>query len=512
MPPNEADGASHLRKAALFSSKSTNRKKPLTTVYSRRVNQKEKDGIASKIRSQPNVPTAQDGHATKQRENVGGLSRRNPLPALAVYIDVSISAVLLMLGTALRAAFQEMAAAFRGDHRRFSLTRKLHRRLERLWLMPSQRVLSGIGKLPLDDLVAQPENDSIGQKSALSYTRDFPMGQDEFDVCVSHGDMKRDLQHMEESQSLERQSLCSLPMVSDEEDVISPPIELLAAYADSSSRDCSNPTSVQSCLTATGNTNPDAECSHSPSNKPDCVVGLCVRSLLDLFIQAVRSLHPALLPEGSVVLVAAVNIPMMFRILEEHKLVVQPVDLDPSTLMPTSESLQQVMTLWGPRVKAFVCSHLYGGISDMEPVAAFCTKHKILLIEDCAESFVGELYRGSPRADVSLFSFGLIKTCTAAGGGIATVRSRIVAARMRSIQALYPFSSRRTSLKKLCITLGACLTRLGPRNVSATVYDLLVTRLAATLRRVEVRGFPVTGELFKLLRLQPNASLLAVLL
>ncbi|KAL8435558.1 hypothetical protein ACSSS7_002403 [Eimeria intestinalis] len=139
--------------------------------------------------------------------------------------------------------------------------------------------------------------------------------------------------------------------------------------------------------------NPVAGSPRIPFDKPGCVVGLCVRSLLDLFIQAVRSLHPALLPEGSVVLVAAVNIPMMFRILEEHKLLVQPVDVHPSSLMPTNESLQQAMTCWGPRIKGLLCSHLYGGISDMEPVVKFCTKYKILLLEDCAESFVGELYR-----------------------------------------------------------------------------------------------------------------------
>ncbi|KAL8455592.1 hypothetical protein Emag_000587 [Eimeria magna] len=459
MPPNEPDSAPNIRKTALSSSKSFNaHKRPSTTVDRRWVYQREQGchsaTTASKIMSQPTIATTRDVHPAQPGENVGGLSRRNPLPALAVHIDVSISAVLLMLGTALRAAFQELAAAFRGDHRRFSMAEKLHRQLERLWLLPSQRLLGDIRKSQLDDSLLQLHHVSKRLKSALSYTRVFPTEKDEFDMYLAHGDTKRDVRHMEGSQCLQTQSICRLPMVRDDEDLVSPPMKLLAAYAESSSKD--SPDAAQSCLTAMTTANPLAECAHSLSHKPSCVVGLCVRSLLDLFIQAIRSLHPALLPEGSVVLMAAVNIPMMFQILEEHKLLVQPVDLDPSTLMPTNESLHQVVALWGPRVKAFVCSHLYGGISDMEPLAAFCTKYKILLIEDCAESFVGELYRGSSRADVSLFSFGLIKTCTAAGGGIATVRSRTVAARMQSIQALYPFSSRRTSLKKLCITLGAC--------------------------------------------------------
>lgn len=39
---------------------------------------------------------------------------------------------------------------------------------------------------------------------------------------------------------------------------------------------------------------------------------------------------------------------------------------------------------------------------------------------------------------------------------VSQVHSRFVTARMRSLQALYPYSSRRTYFKKLFVTLGAC--------------------------------------------------------
>lgn len=42
--------------------------------------------------------------------------------------------------------------------------------------------------------------------------------------------------------------------------------------------------------------------------------------------------------------------------------------------------------------------------------------------QDCAQSFAGMAYTGHQDADVSMFSFGTIKTATSFGGAILRVR------------------------------------------------------------------------------------------
>eukprot|EP00961_Rhodomonas_salina_P101196 1361985-Rhodomonas_salina.1 len=48
-----------------------------------------------------------------------------------------------------------------------------------------------------------------------------------------------------------------------------------------------------------------------------------------------------------------------------------------------------------------------------QPVIEFAQAHNLLVIEDCAEAFDGLRYKGHPKSDVVLFSFGPIKFATA---------------------------------------------------------------------------------------------------
>jgi len=50
----------------------------------------------------------------------------------------------------------------------------------------------------------------------------------------------------------------------------------------------------------------------------------------------------------------------------------------------------------------------------------FFSFDRFLLVEDCAQAFAGTQYYGYPQADVSLFSFGAIKSCTALGGAVTS--------------------------------------------------------------------------------------------
>ncbi len=156
----------------------------------------------------------------------------------------------------------------------------------------------------------------------------------------------------------------------------------------------------------------------------DGVACLSVRSAFDLLLRALE------LPAGSEVLFSALNIKGMVTVARRHGLLPVPVDLDPETLLPRVEQLERVVT---PRSRMFVVAPLFGARPELGELAAFCRRHRLMLVEDCAQGFLGPRDRGGP-SDVSLFSFGPLKTSTALGGALARVDDPDLCARMRTLQ------------------------------------------------------------------------------
>jgi len=127
----------------------------------------------------------------------------------------------------------------------------------------------------------------------------------------------------------------------------------------------------------------------------DAVACLSVRSGLDLLLATVDW------PPGSEVLVSAITIRDMVRIVQHHGLVPVPVDLDMDALALTTAALERARS---PRTRAVLVAHLFGSRMPLDEVARFARAHRLLLIEDCAQSFSGLDYRGSEKSDVSFFS------------------------------------------------------------------------------------------------------------
>jgi perosamine synthetase len=172
----------------------------------------------------------------------------------------------------------------------------------------------------------------------------------------------------------------------------------------------------------------------------EAVLSLSVRSGLDLLLTALA------LPAGSEVIVSAVTIPDMTRIVEHHRLLLVPVDVDGQTLQPVLEHIERSIT---PRTRAILVAHLFGTHIDMGPIVNLAQQHDLLVIEDCAQAFVGSAYAGHPESDCALFSFGPIKTATALGGAVVRVRDAAIRSRMRGLQNAYPTQSRSAYLKRL---------------------------------------------------------------
>ena len=125
-------------------------------------------------------------------------------------------------------------------------------------------------------------------------------------------------------------------------------------------------------------------------------------------------------PRGSEILMSAMTIPDMARIVRHHGFVPVPVDLDLNTAAPTLESLEKATT---PLTRGLIFAHLFGTRSDMTPVLDFAKRHDIGVLEDCAQAFTGPDWTGTPGCLASMFSFGTIKTSTALGGAMVTIRA-----------------------------------------------------------------------------------------
>jgi dTDP-4-amino-4,6-dideoxygalactose transaminase len=235
------------------------------------------------------------------------------------------------------------------------------------------------------------------------------------------------------------------------------------------------------------------------------LVCLSVRSGWDLWLEAQG------LRAGDEVLVSAVTHPDMVRIVHAHGLRAIPVDIDPETLAPRPWMLEAALT---PRTRVVLVAHLFGGRMDIGPLARFARERGLLLAEDCAQAFQGPGSMGDPTADVSMYSFGTLKTSTALGGAVLRVRDREVLGRMRDIQASYPAKRRVTYLKKLLKVLGLVAVS-HPRT-----YGLLARACTwrgsdfdALLNSV-VRGFPPRepeATFLRRLRQRPSAPMLAML-
>ncbi len=240
------------------------------------------------------------------------------------------------------------------------------------------------------------------------------------------------------------------------------------------------------------------ECWPRPEQMFPC---LSVRTGFDLLWASLE------LPAGSEVLMSALTIPDMVRIVEHHALVPVPVDLNTADMGPDADRLRRAIT---PATRAIVVAHLFGTRLPLEPILKIARQHGLLVIEDCAQAFVGCDYDGHPDADVTMFSFGPIKTITAFGGAVFCVRRPDLLATMQSRHRLYPLQSRWTYLTrfmKYSFLKGlscrpVCDVIVGVCRGAGLDYDRWINRVA--------RAFPGPRWL-EPLRFQPSAPLWAML-
>jgi perosamine synthetase len=179
---------------------------------------------------------------------------------------------------------------------------------------------------------------------------------------------------------------------------------------------------------------------HCLNPEGNAIATLSLRSGFDLLLQALQ------LEPGDEVLFTALNVKVMVKIVKQMGLVPVPIDLDLNTMAPRLDLFEKAIT---PRSKVFVAAHLFGSRINLAAAFEIAKKNNLLAVEDCAQVFNGTTYLGNPKADVTMFSFGPIKTATALGGGVICVKNQTILKRMRDIQATYPVQPDRKQRKRI---------------------------------------------------------------
>ena len=98
-------------------------------------------------------------------------------------------------------------------------------------------------------------------------------------------------------------------------------------------------------------------------------------------------------------------------------------DIDPATFNIDAASAAKVITA---NTRAIIATHLYGQLCDMPTLRALADKHRIALVEDCAQGHGASLQgkKAGTFGDIAAFSFYLTKNLGALGDGGAVVTSR----------------------------------------------------------------------------------------
>lgn len=247
-----------------------------------------------------------------------------------------------------------------------------------------------------------------------------------------------------------------------------------------------------------GRTQAAAESAWAPAGGLAC---LSVRSGFDLLLQALA------LPPGSEALASAITIPDMAKIMAHHGLVAVPIDLDLATLAIDPAELERAIT---PQTRLILVAHLFGSRMPLAPIVEVARRHGLILVEDGAQAYTGDAYRGHPVADVSMVSFGPIKTQTALGGALLRFRDPALLARVRAMQEGYPLQQPASYARRLLLFSGL---KLLARPLPLGLAVALLRRLGRDPDRALsglARGFP-GDDLIARIRRRPCAALLRML-
>lgn len=169
-----------------------------------------------------------------------------------------------------------------------------------------------------------------------------------------------------------------------------------------------------------------------------------VASGTDALILALRALEIG--PGDEVITVSNAGVPTVAAVRAAGA-TPRLVDVDPGTLLMDPERLEAARS---PRTRCLLPVHLYGQPAPLEPILAFAARHRLRVVEDCAQAHgarLGGRHVGS-FGDVGCFSFYPTKNLGAYGdGGMAVTSDPELAERLRALR-MYGFDERRSAQRE----------------------------------------------------------------
>lgn len=163
-----------------------------------------------------------------------------------------------------------------------------------------------------------------------------------------------------------------------------------------------------------------------------CAYGVAVSSGTTALHLAVAAADIQL---GDEVLVSAsTNIATALAVAHNNAIPV-PVDSEEGTWNLNLDLIEGLIT---PKTRAIIPVHLFGHPVDMDALMAIARRHKLVVIEDCAESH-GATCRGKMTGsfgDMGCFSFYANKVITTGEGGMVVTNDKKLAERLRLLRNL----------------------------------------------------------------------------
>jgi len=116
------------------------------------------------------------------------------------------------------------------------------------------------------------------------------------------------------------------------------------------------------------------------------------------------------------------------------------VDIEKDSYNINTEHLESSIS---NKTKAVIIQHTFGEPANIKDIREICTKHKLLLIEDCAHS-LSATYHGEKVGtfgDAAMWSFGRDKIISSIWGGMITTNDDYLAEKILEIHAKLPHPS-----------------------------------------------------------------------
>ncbi|HEX6334315.1 MAG TPA: DegT/DnrJ/EryC1/StrS family aminotransferase [Flavisolibacter sp.] len=108
-------------------------------------------------------------------------------------------------------------------------------------------------------------------------------------------------------------------------------------------------------------------------------------------------------------------------------------DINPDSFCMDPKSIEEKIT---PRTKAILVVHIFGRPADMDPIMEIASRHKLMVIEDCAQAPMGR-YKGKfvgTIGDIGVFSLNYHKHIHTGEGGIVITNNKTLAEKVQLIR------------------------------------------------------------------------------